>query len=88
MYEKSLNLREELNESLSFDYSISTVGSLSLCIIAFPRAVFVNFCIALINLANCYLSFGRLVQAQDLYEEAIKIRQSILPSQHPRLALG
>ena len=61
---------------------------MQLIVYVFSRAVFVNFCIALINLANCYLSFRRLVEARDLYEEAMKIRQSILPSQHPRLALG
>ncbi|XP_062516834.1 uncharacterized protein LOC134192152 isoform X2 [Corticium candelabrum] len=67
MFEKSLNLKKELNGSLSLDYTTS---------------------IALTNLAGCYLSIGRLAEARDLYEKAMKIRQNVLPSPHPRLALA
>ncbi|XP_062517240.1 uncharacterized protein LOC134192520 [Corticium candelabrum] len=38
MYEKSLNLREELNESLSFDYSITLIN-LANCYLSFGRLV-------------------------------------------------
>ncbi|XP_062516737.1 uncharacterized protein LOC134192073 [Corticium candelabrum] len=65
MFQKSLNLKEELNETHSLGYSIT-----------------------LTNLGSCYLSIGRLAEARDLYEKAMKIGQSILPLKPHTLALA